>query len=593
MESDFVSITDIVAALSGIALFLYGMKMMGDNLEKVAGEKLQEIIKSLTGNVFKGVLVGAVVTGIIQSSGATTVIVVGFVNAGIMTLPQAAAVIMGANIGTTVTAYILSLGNIDSAMLEFLKPSFLAPAAIIIGVLMQMASNKQRIRDLGIIVLGFGILFTGMETMSGSLGKLQNYAWFVNLFTKCQNPLTGVGVGAVVTAALQSSSVSVGILQALSDTGKITFAAAIPIILGQNIGTCFVTLMSSFGATKTAKKAAFIHLYFNIIGSLLFLFIYVMPFMGGLRTWAQSMVIGRAGIANVHSAFNIINTLIQLPFIKVLIYIADLTVGKDEPAPAADVPTALDKRLLASPNIALSQCENEVGKMFELALENVEYARRSVVNGDMKAIESLDANENIMDNLEVQLNNFLMMITDRDITDHESKVVSALFHTVTDLERISDHTKNITESARENMSKKYDFSPNALKELDLMFAAVSDLLRQTYESFKANSVELAYRVEPCEEVIDMFNHTLRNKHIERLKAQRCSVRPGVNFIDIITNLERVGDHCNNMALSVIRQNSEDAGFDHHRYQKLVEAAPNSLYNKYFTEFEDKYFKAIT
>ncbi len=586
-----MGIVEIVTMLSGLALFLFGMNMMGDGLEKAAGEKLQEIIKSLTGNVFKGVFVGAVVTGIIQSSSATTVMVVGFVNAGIMTLPQAAAVIMGANIGTTATAYILSLGNIDISFMQFFKPAFLAPLAIILGVILPMFSKKQKIGNLGTIILGFGLLFTGMETMSDILGNLKDYPWFRDLFVKCESPLTGVVAGTFVTAAIQSSSASVGILQALSDSGSITFAAAIPIIFGQNIGTCVTAMLSGLGATKNAKKAALIHLYFNIIGSLICLLLYSMPFLSELRQIAAANVIDRAGIANVHCIFNIANTLMLLPFIKGLIYLANITIGTD--TPSATEPTSfLDERLLTAPSIALAQCTSEIARMFRLSIENIELSRQAVVNSDMKVIETLDENENAIDNLEVQLNNFLMRITDKDITDYESKVVSGLFHTITDIERVSDRAKNMAEAARENLSKNYDFSQNALKELDLMFTAVKDLLEQTYEAFINNDVETASRIEPCEEVIDMFNQTLRNKHIDRLKAQKCSVRPGVNFIDIISNLERVGDHCNNISLTVIRQNSEDLGFDHHSYQKLVQTAPDTMYNKNFADFEEKYFKAL-
>ena len=588
-----MSIVQIVTLLSGLAFFLYGMRIMGEGLEKVAGDSLQSVIQSLTGNIFKGVLVGAGVTAIIQSSSATTVMVVGFVNAGIMTLPQAAAVIMGANIGTTVTAQILRLGDLQSTLwfMDFLKPQFLAPLAVICGVAISMIMKKQRARDIGMIVLGFGLLFSGMEVMSNTLSGLQDFPWFRNIFLQCQNPLTGVFAGTFVTAVIQSSSASVGILQALADSGAITYAAAIPIIMGQNIGTCVTALLSGVGASKNAKKAAMIHLYFNIIGSVVFLIIYTLPFIAPFRQWAQSIAINRGGIADVHLIFNIANTLMLLPFSKGLIYLANLTIGEKESGKAADK-TLLDKRFLASPNIALSQCMNEVLLMFDLVKNNLSLAHKAVVQGDLATADAMEENENTIDNYETKINNYLMLIADKDITDSESKMVSGLFHTVTDLERIGDHAKNISEAAKEAYSKKHDFSPNAIHELDMMFSAVMEVVEHTYTAIKDNDIRAAIRIEPYEEVIDMFNHTLRNKHIERLKKQKCSVQTGVSFLDIITNLERIGDHCNNMALVVIRQNSPDLSFDPHQYTKSMETMPNEQYNEYLNAFEEKYYKPL-
>lgn len=587
-----MNIVMFVTILSGLAMFLYGMKIMGEGLEKVAGDKLQTIIKSLTSNMFKGVLVGTAVTAVIQSSSSTTVIVVGFVNAGIMTLPQAAAVIMGANIGTTVTAQIIRLGDADVATaLQFFKPDFIAPLAIVAGVILIMICKKQRQHDVGVIVLGFGLLFTGMETMSNGLSTFKDSPVFIKLFEECKNPLTGVLAGTVVTGVIQSSSASIGILQAVSDSGAVTYAAAIPIIMGQNIGTCVTAILACIGANTNAKKAAMLHLYFNVIGSIVMLLLYVMPFTAGFRAWAEAVVINRGGIADVHLLFNIVNTVMLLPCTKFLIWLANITVGEKKNVMQGE-PTGLDKRFLNTPSIAIAQCEEQIRRMYELVMENVQYARRSIIQGDLKCIANLDENENVIDNYEVDINNFLTLITDKDITEHESKTVSSIFHTVMDLERISDHTKNISETAKENASHKKQISEKGLRELDLMFAAVTDVITQTYEAYTKNDIEEACRLKPYEEVIDMFNHTLRTKHIERLKKQKCSVRAGINFLDVVTNLERIGDHCNNIALSVIRRNSDDDTFNTHRFSKNMEVYPDREYNKYFSEFEEKYYKPL-
>ncbi len=588
-----MNISMIASLLGGLGLFLYGMKVMGDGLEKTAGEKLQKIIQSLTGNIMKGVLVGTVVTGVIQSSSATTVMVVGFVNAGMMTLPQAVGVIMGANIGTTVTAQILRLGDIQSDVwyLQLVKTQNLAPIAVIVGIVMMLMMRKQKVKEIGEIVLGFGVLFMGMEMMSSSVQVLKDAPWLLSMFTSFKDtPILGVLTGTAVTAIIQSSSASVGILQAMASTGMITYGSAIPIVLGQNIGTCVTALLSSIGTAINAKRAAMIHLYFNIIGTIVFLIvIYVVQGFIGFPFWNDT--VNRGNIADFHSIFNITNTLMLLPFAGSLVWLANVTVGYRKRKQEERKSNSLDERFLNAPNVAIAQCRDEIVKMGLLAMKNVRLAADAVVGRNKDAIAILEENENIIDEMEVSLNQYLVLITDKDLNESESRTVSEMFHAVTDIERMGDHAKNISEIYKDNLEKNVEFSDSARKELDLMFGAVSEIMENTIAAYRDKDIFLAKKVEPYEEVVDMFNDTLKNKHIERLKTQKCSILAGISFIEMIGNLERIADHCSNVALSVLKMNS-DVSFDAHAYAREMHQSPDEEFNRYFREFEDKYYSKI-
>lgn len=582
----------IIGLLGGLGLFLYGMTTMGDGLEKMAGEKLQTIIRSLTGNIFSSVLVGVVVTAVIQSSSATTVIVVGFVNAGIMTLPQAVGVIMGANIGTTVTAQILRLGDLESSLwfLELLKPASLSAIAIFIGFLLFMIAKRQKIKQLGTILLGFGVLFAGMEMMSSSVQSLQDVPWFKNIFLACENPVTGILAGTLVTALIQSSSASIGILQAVASTGAITYASAIPIILGQNIGTTVTALISSIGASKNAKKAAMIHVYFNLIGSIIFIIIvYVLQYTIGLPFWNDTVNMG--GIANFHTFFNLTNTILMLPFAKGLIFFANKTIG-DSNSVIEEPKYNLDKRFLTAPNVAVAQCVQEAMEMGKLALENLRYSQKMLIEQDSTYLQPLIDNEDALDKMEINLSDYLSLITDRDITEKESKIVSSLFHIVIDIERIGDHCINISEAAKSLMDKKKTLSSDAKEELSAMFDAVAEILGLSLKSYGENDLALAKRVEPYEDVIDKFNDTLKNKHISRLKSKKCAVRVGVVYLEVINDLERIADHCSNIAFDVFKQHDEKDEFDPHAYVRTVSRSTDEEYNTYYKEFKNKYYKII-
>lgn len=582
-----------IQLLGGLGMFLYGINVMGDGLEKVAGDKMASIIESLTSNLFKGVLVGAVVTALIQSSGATTVMVVGFVNAGIMTLPQAAGVIMGANIGTTVTAQILRLGDLQGAstLLEFLKPTTLAPLAIILGLILMVSAKKDKMKEAGSIVLGFGLLFIGMDTMSASVSSLGELEWFRNLFVKFENPVAGILAGTGVTALIQSSSGSVGILQAVASAGMVTFASALPIIMGQNIGSCVTALMSSIGASKNAKKAAMIHLYFNITGTVVCtVVLYTAHAFVDIPFWNTTMT--RGNIADVHTCFNIICVLMLLPFSKLLIYLANLTVGnRGEEVTPAKV-GALDKRFLTTPAVAIGQCHNEAITMMRLAIENLTLAKNAMVNNNEKDAKKIAKNEDTIDELEVQLNNYLVLITDRDLTETESKVVSGLFHAITDIERIGDHCNNIAGLALDNIKRGSLFSDKAKQELNAMFDATLEILNITFQAYQEDNLELIRKVEPLEKVIDKFNVMLKKKHISRLKQQECSVRSGVNFLEAINNLERVSDHCSNIATTIAQKHSSVDEFDMHGYTREATERGGAEFEADYQYYEEKFYAPI-
>ena len=562
---DFFSFLKMVG---GLALFLYGMNAMGDGLAKVAGGRLERILEKLTSNPIMGVFLGFVVTAVIQSSSATTVMVVGFVNSGIMKLPQAISIIMGANIGTTATAWILSLAGLEGGnfFVKMLKPTSFSPILAIIGVVLIMFSKKAKKQDLGMILIGFAILMFGMDTMTGAIKPLADVPAFKELLVKFSNPILGLLVGALLTAVLQSSSASVGILQAMSMNGLITFGAAFPIIMGQNIGTCVTALISAIGASKNGKRTAFVHLYFNLIGTVLFMVVFYtlnaiigFTFMGGS--------ISETGIALIHSIFNISATLVLLPCRKLIEKLACLTIRDDadnttEVAEESEI-KLLDYRFLDKPSFAVEQCRNVTHKMAELSKDAIFKAMSLLKNYDEAVAEEVIHLEGVVDKYEDQLGSYLVKLSGKATSEEDSRTVSLLLHSIGDYERISDHAINILESAKEMHEKGMVFSKKAMEELEIFTRAVEDIMNMTFIVFIEEDVDMAKSVEPLEEMIDFLSDELKNRHIGRLREGKCTIEQGFVFSDITTNFERISDHCSNIAVSLIE--IKDDEYDTHRY----------------------------
>lgn len=589
-----MDIANIVAMFGAIATFLFGMSTMTDGLEKLSSGRLEHILERLTSNVFKGVLLGAVVTGLIQSSAATTVMCVGFVNAGIMKLEQTVGIIMGANIGTTVTAQLLRLGDIDAdnIVMMFLQPSFLGPILAVVGIIFYMFIKGGHKRIVGQIVLGLGLLFIGMNTMSSAVEPLKDLPEFQSVFTAFSNPLLGVAVGAAVTALLQSSSASMGILQAISTTGVVSFNIAMPLIMGQNIGTCITALISSVGASKNAKRTAMIHLFFNIIGSVFFLVVlYAGNALFRFPFWENTMDMG--SIANLHLAFNIACTALLLPFHRQLVKLVKAVVPGDAEERELSV---LDDRFLSSPSLALERAHDAVVQMGEFARDNYRLAVELIWKFDAKKLERLNETEVALDKLEGLLDNYLVKLTDRALTAEESTRVSELLHTLSDFERIGDYAVNVSESAVVLHDRNITFSPQARAELERLTAAVGETLDKTIACYQSRQRTLAVQVEPLEEVVDLIAATLKNRHVERLKAGECTIELGTQFLELLINLERMSDHCSNVALHILRQTSspdDKVRIDSHAYMhELHHGGFNQEFDDLFQEYRTKYFQPI-
>ena len=589
-----MDIANIVAMFGAIATFLFGMSTMTDGLEKLSSGRLEHILERLTSNVFKGVLLGAVVTGLIQSSAATTVMCVGFVNAGIMKLEQTVGIIMGANIGTTVTAQLLRLGDIDAdnIVMMFLQPSFLGPILAVVGIIFYMFIKGGHKRIVGQIVLGLGLLFIGMNTMSSAVEPLKDLPEFQSVFTAFSNPLLGVAVGAAVTALLQSSSASMGILQAISTTGVVSFNIAMPLIMGQNLGTCITALISSVGASKNAKRTAMIHLFFNIIGSVFFLVVlYAGNALFRFPFWENTMDMG--SIANLHLAFNIACTALLLPFHRQLVKLVKAVVPGDAEERELSV---LDDRFLSSPSLALERAHDAVVQMSEFARDNYRLAVELIWKFDAKKLERLNETEVALDKLEGLLDNYLVKLTDRALTAEESTRVSELLHTLSDFERIGDYAVNVSESAVVLHDRNITFSPQARAELERLTAAVGETLDKTVACYQSRQRTLAVQVEPLEEVVDLIAATLKNRHVERLKAGECTIELGTQFLELLINLERMSDHCSNVALHILRQTSspdDKVRIDSHAYMhELHHGGFNQEFDDLFQEYRTKYFQPI-
>ena len=576
---DFFS---ILTMLGGLALFLYGMQVMGDGLAKISGGKLEKILENLTSSKLKAVLLGLGVTAVIQSSSATTVMVVGFVNSGIMKLTQAVGIIMGANIGTTVTAWILSLAGIESNnfFMSLLKPSSFAPILALIGIVLLLFTKNSRKKDIGAILVGFAVLMFGMDTMSAAVKPLADVPEFTNLLLAFSNPIAGVLAGTVLTAIIQSSSASVGILQALCVTGAVPYSAAFPIIMGQNIGTCVTALLSAIGANKNAKRAAMIHLYFNIIGTVVFLSVFYIlnaavqfPFMDAMAT--------PAAIAVTHSVFNVTATLLLLPFSNLLVKLACMTIrdsSEDVEAAKEDQEfLILESRFLEKPAFAVEQGRTAARRMAEDSWKALKASFEVLHDYSEEKAQKITKMESKVDRYEDELGTYLVQLNNKDLSETDSHSVSMMLHCIGDFERISDHAVNIKESADELHAKGLSFSVYAKAELRVLTAAVTKIVETAFSVFDEQDITKASEIEALEELIDELTKEMKRRHINRLRSGECTIEMGFILSDLITSMERIADHCSNIGVCVtqVRENL----YDTHRHLNAMKNDQDDEFNK--------------
>ncbi len=588
-----MDIFDILQLICGLALFLYGMDVMGDSLKKSAGNSLKTILGKMTSNPFSGFLLGLGVTCVIQSSSATTVMVVGFVNSGTMTLLQSVGVIMGANVGTAVTAWLTALSGLGGdgsesflGAIEWLKPDAWMPILALIGICLTMFVKRGRKRDIGAILLGFAVLMTGMDIMSSSVGGLREAEWFKNFLTLFDNPILGVMAGLILTAIVQSSSASVGILQSLTVTGAITYGAAIPIVMGQNIGTCVTAMLSSIGANKNGRRAALIHLYFNIIGVVIWLSAYyileslIIP--GGF--FFTDKITNMWDIAIIHTVFKILSVIAIAPFYKLLEKLAIITI-KDDPA-ENETANLLDERLFETSSVAVGRATEVTATMAEISCKALLDSMTLFGAFDAKLADSIRDLEGKADVYEDTLGTYLVKLSSQDLTDRDSKQVTKLLHIIGDLERISDHAVNILESAEEMKDKKLEFSAEAKRELSVLGKAVSDIVDLTKHALAENDVALAADIEPLEQVVDDLKDEIKKNHIIRLQKSECSIEHGFILADILNNFERVSDHCSNIGACVIEISTYD-DMNMHKYLAEIKSGSKSFEKKY-NAYKEKY-----
>ncbi|MCR5668669.1 MAG: Na/Pi cotransporter family protein [Lachnospiraceae bacterium] len=584
-----MDIFSVLNMIGGLSLFLYGMHVMGNGLSKMAGGKLESILEKLTTKRIFAVLLGAGVTAVIQSSSATTVMVVGFVNSGIMKLSQAVGIIMGANIGTTVTSWLLSLTGIEGSTiwLKLLKPSSFSPVLAAIGIFFVMSSKgESKKKDVGGILLGFAILMFGMETMSDAVSGLATNPSFTSMMTAFSNPVLGMLAGAILTAVIQSSSASVGILQALCATGAVHYSVALPIIMGQNIGTCVTSIISSIGATKNARRAAMIHLYFNLIGTSIFMIVFY-----GLHTFVEFSFLGEsanaAGIAVIHSLFNIGATILLFPFSDLLVKLAEITIPNGETEEdIISEEVSIDERFLGNPAFAMELCRAKVKEMAEASMKSIALALEVIQDYDAKKAKEVKRLEELVDTYEDVLGSYLVKISSKNLSLADSQSMSMILHSIGDFERISDHAIDIVKSAEEMHEKELSFTKKARRELETLCRAIHDICDLTMESFYGEDLSSAFHVEPLEEVIDTLTKNMKEHHIKRLKKGKCTIEMGFILDDILTDLERVSDHCSNIAVEMITIYDND--YSTHEYFKNFSDEERVVFRREYEQLLQKY-----
>ncbi len=576
----------LLTMIGGLALFLYGMKTMGDALSKMAGSRLEQVLERMTNHPVKAVLLGAGVTAVMQSSSAATVMVVGFVNSGIMKLSQAVGVIMGANIGTTVTSWILSLSGIESGnfFIKLLKPSSFSPILAFVGVILVMFIKSTKKNDVGTILLGFAVLMFGMETMSGAVKPLADVPEFTSLFTAFENPVLGMMVGAVLTAVIQSSSASVGILQAMCAAGSVTVAAALPVIMGQNIGTCVTALLSGVGANRNARRASLVHLYFNLIGTFVFMTIFYamnhfVPF-AFLSDTANGAV-----IAVIHSVFNIVSTIVLLPVSKLLVKLAYFTIPQSEDETLELSGKVLDERFLEKPAFAAAQCKNVVCEMAQLVLKAMSLCVFVQEKYDGNAVRIIMEIEQEVDVMEDELSSYLTKLSIKPLSERDSKTINQFSRCITDLERISDYAKGIAFAQKKLYEGKEKFSKEAAVEAGLIYAAALEIVECTVSGFIHGDKEMAFRVDPLADVISQVKKEIRKNHSRRLEKGECSVELGMTLTDMVTSMERIAKHCSNIAEEQMASETDQHAL--HQYARNVKER-NERYKELFEEYTDKY-----
>lgn len=588
-----MDIFGVLSLIGGLAIFLYGMDLLGEGLTGASGGKLEKILEKLTSSPIKAVLLGAGVTAVIQSSSATTVMVVGFVNSGIMKLSQAVGVIMGANIGTTITSWILSLTGIESSniFISLLKPTSFSPVLAAVGIVFLMFLKKDSLKNPGKIMIGFALLMYGMDAMSSSVAPLAEVPQFASILTAFSNPVLGMLAGMLFTAIIQSSSASVGILQALCSTGILSYATALPIIMGQNIGTCVTALLSSIGATKNGKRAAIIHLYFNVIGTVTFMIVFyalnAVIHFSFLNLTAQEF-----GIAVIHTTFNIVTTAYLLPLRKVLEKLAYATIKLDDDEKrimdnrSGNEFALLDDRFLEAPSLAVEHCKQVINKMADISRESL-FISMSLIGGyDEEQALRVGELETRADKYEDALGTYIMKISTKNLKKEDSEMLNVMLHCIGDFERISDYACNICDSARELQQKNMQFSSKAKTELDILSSAVREEVDISFDAFKSNNKNEADKVEPLEELIDTLAVELKARHIRRLREGKCTIELGFAHSDILNNLERVADHCSNIAVDVIQ--SDQLEFDAHEYLDRIKNKDNQQFARDYKTYKEKY-----
>lgn len=587
-----MDIFDVLSMVGGLALFLYGMHIMGDALAKMSGGKLEKVLERLTSNKWSAVLLGAGVTAVIQSSGATTVMVVGFVNSGIMKLNQAVGIIMGANIGTTATSWLLSLSGIDggSFFLQMLKPTSFTPILAVVGAILVVFCKSEKKHNIGTILLGFAILMYGMTAMSSAVEPLKDVPQFTQILTKFENPLLGVIAGFVLTTIMQSSSVSVGILQALCSTGAVSYALALPIIMGQNIGSCTTAMISSVGASKDAKRAAAVHFYFNVIGTVVFMLVFYISNVFVHYAFLPQAA-NEVGIATIHSVFNIAATIVLLPLSGFLEFLAVKTIKdddeeEDELSKHDKVLQLLDPVFLERPGFAIMQCRKVASEMAELSMKSVGRAVGLLTAYDEEIAERIRKEEDTVDKYEDQLGTYLLRLSTKDLSKEDGHRLSLMLHSLGDIERISDLAVNILLAVEQMHKKELIFSKKAMDELAVYSKALKDILTMTVDAFEQNDRYKAALVQPLEELMDDMNKELKKRHVKRLRKGKCTIELGLSLSDISDTYERISDHCSNIATCVIQV--EDDELDAHEHRKEVKEQDAKWYDEQYRAYEQKY-----